>query len=679
MMRFYFSFVVLLFIASTKINSQQVNYQRSTLKSTTTEQALSFNPLLKPFYHGVASGDPLEDRVIIWTRVTPEIDEAIEVTWKIATDTNFSNIVNSGSITTNAEKDYTVKVDVTGLSAATTYYYAFKALGTESIIGRTRTTPSSTDTLDHLRFAVVSCSNYQAGYFNPYKKIGERKDLDAVIHLGDYIYEYGAGEGTYGYDESRKDRANIPDTEILNLADYRMRYSLYRLDKDLLAAHQQHPFIAIWDDHESANDSYTDGAENHNEEGKDEGDWETRKSISKQVYFEWMPIRDEANFKINRTIQYGKLADIITIDTRLEGRDKQIFDVTDAALYATDRTLLGTPQRNWMFGKLNNSEAKWKIIANQVIFSEFNVGWAAQAPQTAEELESIFLDIWDGYPAERDLIIDYITDNNIDNTVILTGDFHSTFAFDVAKRPSVFSQGAPTSINYNPATGAGSVAVEFATPSITSANFDENIGVTAAAGIEFQINTPLPIPALGNPNPNPHLKYNDLDQHGYMILDLTNKSVQADWFFTDIFDPTSTSETTGESWYSNASENRLQKATSISQNKIVQPELAPAIPINTLNTDSINKHDNIVIFELYPNPLNINKEELSLQFGLTTPNELTISITGFDGKFIKELYKNYTSAGMFKNSFKLNFLAPDIYFMVFEVGGFTTTKKVLVK
>jgi alkaline phosphatase D len=673
MKTYYLSFFVSVILSITQIQSQQINYQRSSSKFQEQNNVLPFNPTLKPFYHGVASGDPLEDKVIIWTRVTPDEDATIDVTWKIATDPNLTNIINTGITSTSADKDYTVKVDVTGLSPSTTYYYSFNALGKESITGRTRTTP--TESVDHLRFAVVSCSNYQAGYFNAYRKIAERKDLDAVIHLGDYIYEYGAGEGTYGYDESRADRANIPDTEILNLADYRMRYSLYRLDPDLLAAHQQNPFIAIWDDHESANDSYTNGAENHGEDGKDEGDWNSRKSISKQVYFEWMPIRDEENFKINRTIQYGNLADIINIDTRLEGRDEQIFDVTNPALYATDRTLLGVPQRNWMFNELSKSTAKWKVIANQVIFSEFNIGWAAQGDQTPQEVESIFLDIWDGYPAERDLVIDYIENNNIDNTVILTGDFHSTFAFDVSKRPSIFSPGAPSSITYNPETGGGSIAVEFATPSVTSANFDENIGVAASAGAEFQINKPLPI--TGNPNPNPHLKYADLDQHGYMILDLTTEKVQADWFFTNIFDQSSNIETAGESWFSNDKDNHLQKGASVSADKSIQPELAP-MPTNTLSVDSIKNEDSLAIFEFYPNPLNSNKEELAIQFGLALSSSINIDLTDLNGSVVKSLYSNYNNAGIYKNSFNLSFLSSGLYFITIKTNTSYITKKLII-
>jgi len=189
----------------------------------------------------------------------------VPVTWKIATDLQFKNIVRSGSVTTNNEKDYTVKVDVTGLNPETTYYYYFSALDKNSIIGRTRTSPSSK--VNYLRFGVVAAANYQSGYFNAYSQLAKRKDLDAVIHLGDYINEYGAGNEAEGYSKERVERINIPNTELLDIADYRTRYSLYRLDPDLQAS------------------------------------WETRKTISKKVFFEWMPIRDTKKY-LPKNIRY---------------------------------------------------------------------------------------------------------------------------------------------------------------------------------------------------------------------------------------------------------------------------------------------------------------------------------------------------------------------------------------
>ena len=387
-----------------------------------------FNPDWAPFFHGVASGDPLEDRVIIWTRVTPpEMDNnPVEVVWRIATDPMLEQIVQTGSVQTDAQRDYTVKVDVTGLSPGSTYYYGFTALEKHSLTGKTKTTPLVDEAI-HLKFGIVSCSNFQAGYFNAYHRLADRNDLDAIIHLGDYIYEYA--DGVYGDPDLFEVRALEPASEIISLEEYRTRYSTYRLDTNLIRVHQQHPFITIWDDHETANDSYPGGAQNHDEAV--EGPWNERKEAAKQAYFEWLPIRENTAPHIYRVIRYGNLMDLILLDTRLEGREQQLSDVTDPALQDPDRTLLGQLQKNWLLDQLKNSGATWKVIGQQVIFSEFNIGWASLLnPQlNYYQLESLFLDIWDGYPAERKLLLDSIVANNLDNIVILTGDFHTTMAF----------------------------------------------------------------------------------------------------------------------------------------------------------------------------------------------------------------------------------------------------------
>lgn len=504
------------------------------------------------FPYGVASGDPLADRVIIWTKLEP-MKRAAQAsgTWEMAKDEAMTQVVQQGTFITTTESDFTVKVDVTGLEASTYYYYQFKSSGKMSIVGRTKTTPAGE--ADHLRFAVVSCSNYQAGYFNNYGNIGRRTDLDAVIHLGDYIYEYPDG----GYGDSTLlasgSRSIEPKTELLSLADYRQRYATYRRDADLRYAHQMHPFITVWDDHETANDSYKDGAQNHQE---GEGDWMTRKQIARQVYNEWLPIRGEA-MPLYRKISYGNLADLIMLDTRLEGREKQILDVTNPKLLSADRTILGLKQKKWLKKNLKGSAARWKVLGNQVMFAEYNVGWAASSSRdfTPEQLESVFLDIWDGYPAERAEIIAFIEEEGIDDVIILTGDVHCSFAYDIAQKPSAIST-APEEVTYDPATGEGSVAVEFVTPGITSANFDENIGLVQATLLQYQMNKPLPTGV----NPNPHMKYIDLIRHGYLILDLTPEKAQADWYFSKNILEATQEEVYGEGWFTKTGDNHLQKA-----------------------------------------------------------------------------------------------------------------------
>lgn len=525
--------------------------------SPTIGQAMT--KLQPPFAHGVASGDPLSDQVIIWTRISTDEEEAY-VRWHLASDPNMENLTHKGDLTTNASRDFTIKVDVYDLQPNTTYYYQFIYNDEKSIVGRTKTAPKGD--VDHLKFAVVSCSNYQHGYFNAYSRIAEQNDIEAVIHLGDYIYEYK--DGDFGKKEIIKVRPLEPENEIVTLEDYRQRYALYRQDPDLVNVHQQHPFICIWDDHETANDSHTEGAQNHNP--KTEGDWKDRMNAGRKAYFEWMPIRDHDEQRIYRKFQYGSMAELLMLDTRLEGRDPQPKSVKADDFYSSDRTMLGQAQKDWLFDGLKTSKAHWTLMCQQVVFSDFNIGWAS--PLAPKKAESFMLDMWDGYPAERDSIIRFIGNNELDNVVILTGDFHASYAFEVAEDPTSKQS------NYRQ-TGQGAVAVEFASPSITSANFDEFIGKGLARKTEKCINEPCRgLPFLSLRNPNPHLKYVDLLQHGYFILDLTKEKAQADYYYVDILNKNSEVKF-GASWFTNSGESHLQEGK-ISKPKIQQAKPAPS-------------------------------------------------------------------------------------------------------
>ncbi|MBV6646849.1 MAG: alkaline phosphatase D family protein, partial [Cyclobacteriaceae bacterium] len=352
---------------------------------------------LKPFYHGVASGDPLSDRVVIWTRVTPEKKlPEVEVKWEVSSDPQFAGEILSGTYTTDSARDYTLKVDVTGLSPGQIYYYRFQALGATSMAGRTKT---ATQEASDLQFAVVSCSNYEWGYFNAYGRIAERSDIDAVIHLGDYIYEYGPGR----YGDTSSLRKNLPPKEIVSLYDYRTRYALYRLDSDLRSVHSKHPFIAVWDDHEIANDSYKDGAQNHQE---DEGPYEDRRNAAVQAYYEWLPIRE--GDLLYRRFQFGPLADLFMLDERLEGRTAQLDSLTDPSFEDPNRSMLGTEQLSWWLDGMKQSTAHWKIIGNQVIFSYLDWG---------RPTFNINLDSWDGYIAEQQKVLDFIGSEELENIV----------------------------------------------------------------------------------------------------------------------------------------------------------------------------------------------------------------------------------------------------------------------
>lgn len=447
-----------------------------------------FDSTLQPFYHGVASGDPLPDRVIIWTRVTPEDSVAsISVKWEIAEDPNFASVYKSDSINTNPARDYTVKVDVDALKPDQVYYYHFIAFGKTSITGRTKTAPIAAK--DSLKFAVVSCANWEWGYFNGYDKIADRDILDGVLHLGDYIYEYAKGR----YGDTTIGRINIPAHEVISLQDYRTRYSLYRLDKGLRRIHQQHPFIAIWDDHEIANNSYVGGAQNHQ---PDEGDYNIRKAAAKQVYYEWIPIRESD--QLYRSYSFGPLADVIMLDERLAGRSAPSDSITDPNFNSAERSMLGKEQLVWFENSLKNSRATWKIIGNQVIFSDLYL--SAVYPKMPRNLDS-----WDGYPAEKKSIKDFIVQNKIQNILITAGDTHASWAIEAATDVKKI---------YTP------FAVEFGTTSISSANGDEYKNADTVKMSEQAL--------LKN---NPHVKYlNDRD-HGYLLLTVYPLKTKAEWFY----------------------------------------------------------------------------------------------------------------------------------------------------
>lgn len=537
-------------------------------------------PALKPFYHGVASGDPLSDRVILWTRVTPDStvssSDSIQVNWRVATDTAMSTIVASGSGYTNEGKDWTFKVDASGLSPDGCYYYDFYALNRYSIAGRTFTTPVGD--VDSLRFAVVSCSNYEHGYFNAYARLVQRNDFSAVLHLGDYIYEYGAG----GYSANIAGRDNEPVNEIITLTDYRVRHSHYKLDNDLRSLHQQYPFITVWDDHESANDSYKDGAENHTEGA--EGLWVDRKAYSQQAYHEWMPIRTvPGSGSIYRSIEYGDLAKFYFCDTRLEGRTEQSAGSNDST-----RTILGSTQYSWLTNELDNSTAQWNILGQQVMMAPLEL---FGSPLNNDQ--------WDGYNWERTQLQNHIINNSIDNFVVLTGDIHTSWANDL-----------PGS-GYDASTGSGSVGVEFVVTSVTSPGFPFSV---PASTIQFE---------------NDHMKYIDLTENGYMILDINKQRTQADWYYlTDITTQT-TSDYYADGWYVNDGERHLNQASgfssaSLGYNCINAPE-DPDVPLS----DGIESE--IAVFGVYPNPFN---DQFVVQYYLFENTQVRMSILNSLGQLV---------------------------------------------
>lgn len=488
-----------------------------------TEINVLLNPALKPFYFGVASGDPQQQQVVIWTKVWSEGTAAVPVKWEVATDTLLKNIVAEGELKTEAASAFTAKVLVQNLQPNTIYFYRFSSNGAYSPIGRTRTTPVQADSL---RLAVVSCSHYEAGFFNAYGLLAQRNDLNAIIHLGDYIYE-----STYAHSKKPGVRQHIPASEILTLQDYRSRYAQYRLDTNLQEAHRLHPFIAVWDDHEFANNAYKDGAGNHQTE---EGDWEERKERARKVYFEWLPITDNEKESIIRKISYGNLADVFMLDGRTEGRFKQCATPQDATLADTNRTMLGKEQSSWLTTGIQNSTARWKVIGNQVIFSEVDA-------HKLSKKYAINPDAWDGYPCERKAIFDYFYQHDIKNIIIITGDIHTSWAFDLVQDPCNKS-------SYNAKAGKGVIGAEFVAPSVTSSNLSSRL----PRGLANMVGS-----LLKNKKMNPHLRYLNVVDHGYLLLDLNKEQAKGIWYFCKTVLKPTYKVTSKNSWVTKYNENKL--------------------------------------------------------------------------------------------------------------------------
>jgi alkaline phosphatase D len=517
-------------------------------------------PAAAHFTHGIASGDPLADRVILWTRVLPGSGnaETVPCTWQVATDDSFDTVVASGEAAARAEHDYTVKVDAAGLAPGTSYCYRFIANGVTSPVGCTRTLPVGA--VSEFKMAVASCSNYPQGFFHAYRHIAE-SDIDVVLHLGDYLYEYPVGYYANPVAENQFGRKVEPEHEILVLEDYRMRHGLYRTDPDLQAAHAAHPWITVWDDHEMMNDTWRAGAENHDE---GEGDFFKRIYAARRAYHEWMPIRtgpegDQA--VIYRAFQIGDLADLMMLDTRLVGRDEQLdyakgieragsveaFIKND--LYNPKRQMLGEEQEGWLQQALQRSEARgatWQVLGQQVLMGKLNIPVippeelaklelseyarprVAQTQQLAPYGLPSNLDAWDGYPAARERLFAMLS-AHATNPISLAGDTHNGWAFNLTNQKGQ------------------AVGVEWGTPGVSS------------PGLENYV--PLPpeqMQALLK-GASPELAACDTSQRGWTEVTLTPGAATAQWrFVSSVTKPTFT--TTGAALLSaRAGARRLDK------------------------------------------------------------------------------------------------------------------------
>lgn len=474
------------------------------------------------FDHGVASGDPLSDRVMLWTRISGAEAGEIDVRWTVAADDGMESVISEGVVRTGADRDYTVKVDADGLRSGQSVWYQFEVDGVKSPLGQSKTLPRGA--VEAVKFAVVSCANHPYGFFHVYREIAAREDLDAVVHLGDYIYEYGLGE--YATEKAEElGRVPVPETETITLDDFRRRHAQYKSDADSMAMHARHPLIAIWDDHEVGNDSWRGGALNHQ---PDEGRWESRRDAAVQAYLEWMPIRAKHNrehTRIFRSFQFGDLLTLVMLDTRLFGRDLQpdvgeevTAESIAAAMSDPERRVLGRRQESWLRHSLTEAQnTTWQVIGQQVLVTPLRspdleplLDTELPSMLPPEDIERfiamsktnppLLLDTWDGYPVARQDFLKDLYEYAL-NPVVLSGDLHTPLAGELV--PSGHSK---------------PVAVEFMTGSVTSPGFAEYLPEKTPGAVR---NATLEL--------NRNLSYMDTDHRGWMCLTITHQSCGAEW------------------------------------------------------------------------------------------------------------------------------------------------------
>jgi alkaline phosphatase D len=474
------------------------------------------------FRHGVASGDPTQDAVVIWTRVSSTRAVPIPVGWTMARDRDLRDVVSAGVADADPEADHTLHVDVEGLEPDRQYWYGFEALGERSPTARTRTLPYRTD---RLAFAMVSCAKYNAGFFNAYARIAERQDLNFVLHLGDYIYEASQTPPKSQTPSADIGRPFDPEHECIRLEDYRRRYAQHRLDPDLRRLHHTHPFIATVDDHEFADGAWRGGSTEHRPDR--DGPWAERVAAALRARREWMPYRipDPLDLgRIYRTVRLGTLADLLLIDTRTH-RDEP----APGRMRHPDHSQLGSDQREWLLTELKESRATWCLLGNGSVFAQI---WSDRLPDsvrtallalkvTNPEFTGPDPDQWDGYPAEREVILQALEDRGMGDVVVLSGDVHIGMASELVRDP------------FDPTQRP--VAVEFVTTSLTSQNVDDKMGWkadTRSVPMEQAF-----VKAL------PHVQWCDFDAHGYVVVDVRPDRVRGEWWFVDTVRRPSLSET----------------------------------------------------------------------------------------------------------------------------------------
>jgi alkaline phosphatase D len=459
------------------------------------------------FAHGVASGDPLSDGVVIWTHLTSDGD-AVPVEWTVARDPALREVVFSGDAVAVAERDHTVHIDVANLDPASDYFYGFSAQGEASPIGHTRTLPNAG--AQHVRFAVCSCAKYNAGFFNAYARIAERDDLDFVLHLGDYIYEASNTPPQSQTPGADIGRPFDPAGECRTLADYRRRYAQYRRDPDVQRLHHALPMIATLDDHELADGAWAGGSTEHRPD--EHGPWPDRRAAALRARWEWLPARppDPADpTRVFRTVRVGDLADIFLLDIRSR-RDEPALE---PAMSDRSRSMLGAQQREWLLRALGSSRAAWRVVASPSILTRTWCSAPREPLRRAlvklklmdEDGEGPDEDQWDGYPAERHALIDSL--EQLEDVVVLSADIHVSIAAEVR-------------------AGGRPVAVEITAPSLTSQNLDDKLGVPARSETILDAEREF-VGALE------HVGWCELASHGYVVVDLDPTRVRSEWWLLD--------------------------------------------------------------------------------------------------------------------------------------------------
>lgn len=521
---------------------------------------------LSNFNEGVASFDPTATSIILWTRYAASKNGSVNLSWEISTDAKFSQVLRQGKVVTDESRDFTIAVDVQGLPSNKAFYYRFYNVATKevSVIGETITLPSISDTISQVKMAVCSCANFAAGLFTVYEAMA-KSDVDVIVHLGDYIYEYGAGEyGTNAYTASLG-RTHIPANEIVTLEDYRARYKQYRRDEKLKLAHQKKPFIAVWDDHEITNDTYKDGAENHQPK---EGDFSVRKLAALKAYSEYIPLKTGNDSRIYRDFHFGNLLSLYMLDTRVIARDKQLeyatyfssngsFNATafQADLLNPNRQLLGSEQMSWLGSKIASSTSTWQVLGQQVLMTkmmlpsellllmaqingEIDALGSAQ-PATLQAFQTSVsglvtiksrilandptvtaaeklrlstvlpynLDAWDGYPIEREKLYALLNGKKV---VTLAGDTHNAWQGELKSSSNKV------------------VGIEIATSSVSSPGLETYLGIGGTQLVQFEQALNLLIDDL---------EYSNLSKRGYLKATFSATDVKAEWFFaTTVFE-----------------------------------------------------------------------------------------------------------------------------------------------